>query len=864
MPGVDFAFTDAPVPRGTGSTGRVSATTGNIIANAALRYGQNPEDLKAIAWLESRGNTRAKNPKSSAGGLFQFVDGTAADYGLANRFDAVEASDAAARLMRDNRAVLKKALGREPTRGELYLAHQQGAGGASKLLSNPNVPAASLVGAEAVALNGGRPGMTAGQFAGLWLAKAGGAPGAALDNSLPGGTSGAVTVKLTGAFGGVPQMPGVSVAADAYNQAAADITLNRLETAMRGKMDALAIRHSGDPAGLEEALDASWSGIESELPPLAKARVRAAFERNKIGIMIGAASDYRDRFEEEVKASFETQIESRRTSILRNALKAGSDETADAAIAAELAAINADIDAAPMTPLARERLKRETAQEVISARLLGGFEQQQDAAGRAAFLQRFQEEWKAGEGLSEALSPESYDKLTGEMTRRLQADEVAARKRDTALQKDIDGQIKILKKGLPIPAERRDALARAVAETGDPDLSATMQFLDGLADWQKAHIAARPEVVRAQIAALEDRIARDGATDTALTTLDVMEGLAGEMEAGLDEDPLTFASRAGVAAVEPIDFSSADTLTASLAERVNDAEAIAGHYGRAPRYFTPAEAEALKQAVQDDPMQLPGLVAGLTAGLGDAAPAALAEVSKEAPVLAHLGGLYHATGNGRLAAEIAEGLHLRAMDGYSSPLPSNAKLDAALAETAGAAFYAVPQLRDPVRRTANILFERRIAALGIDATDFDMAGNAAREAYGQAVEEVLGATWRDGVKHGGIATVNGVETIAPPGMRADALEDLVGSISEDDLAAQMPIGTANGVPITAAQIRGGVLVNTGPGRYRVALGDPYSGDPRFVPAAAGGYFELDVSLIAPRQPSRPFGRRLDLLQEGVP
>jgi hypothetical protein len=129
--------------------------------------------LGRTAQIESGGNPNAQNPNSSAGGLFQFIDSTASQYGLTNRTDPVAASAAAARLAADNAAQLRSALGREPTAGELYLAHQQGSGGAVKLLSNPNARAADLVGAEAVRLNGGDPNMTAQQFANLWISKFG-------------------------------------------------------------------------------------------------------------------------------------------------------------------------------------------------------------------------------------------------------------------------------------------------------------------------------------------------------------------------------------------------------------------------------------------------------------------------------------------------------------------------------------------------------------------------------------------------------------------------------------------------------------------------------------------------------------------
>jgi hypothetical protein len=140
-----------------------------LFASTEQQYGLPEGYLERTARVESSFNPSAKNPNSSAGGLFQFIDGTAKQYGLADRYDPAQATDAAARLARDNAAILKRTLGRDPTAGELYLAHQQGAGGAVKLLSNPNV-----VGAAAARLNGGA-GLTAGQLAQKWTAKIDGA-----------------------------------------------------------------------------------------------------------------------------------------------------------------------------------------------------------------------------------------------------------------------------------------------------------------------------------------------------------------------------------------------------------------------------------------------------------------------------------------------------------------------------------------------------------------------------------------------------------------------------------------------------------------------------------------------------------------
>lgn len=142
-----------------------------IITDAANRHGVSPAALIRVAEIESGLNPSAQNPNSSAGGLFQFIDATARDYRLADRFDPFQAADAGARLMAANARGIRNALGRDASGAELYLAHQQGLGGAIRLLGRPNASAVDVVGRDAVRLNAGADGMTAGEFASLWLSK---------------------------------------------------------------------------------------------------------------------------------------------------------------------------------------------------------------------------------------------------------------------------------------------------------------------------------------------------------------------------------------------------------------------------------------------------------------------------------------------------------------------------------------------------------------------------------------------------------------------------------------------------------------------------------------------------------------------
>ena len=176
-------------------------------------YGLPDGYLNRTAYIESSFNPSANNGVSR--GEFQFTPGTQAQYGLKNPYDPQQSADAAARLAVDNSKYLQNGLGRAPTGAELYLAHQQGAGGALNLLTHPDSPATDIVGKQAVVQNGGNPGMTAGQFANLWLNKYNGAAGATSGASSgspsgvsPNGNTGNVTASGSSFSNQTPQ-PGV-------------------------------------------------------------------------------------------------------------------------------------------------------------------------------------------------------------------------------------------------------------------------------------------------------------------------------------------------------------------------------------------------------------------------------------------------------------------------------------------------------------------------------------------------------------------------------------------------------------------------------------------------------------------------------
>jgi hypothetical protein len=89
--------------------------------------------LVAIARIESAFKVDARNPHSSAKGLFQFIDSTARMYGI-DPMDPAQAAGAAALMAHQNTIYWGKHIHRPLEPCDLYLMHQQGPAGASKIV----------------------------------------------------------------------------------------------------------------------------------------------------------------------------------------------------------------------------------------------------------------------------------------------------------------------------------------------------------------------------------------------------------------------------------------------------------------------------------------------------------------------------------------------------------------------------------------------------------------------------------------------------------------------------------------------------------------------------------------------------------
>lgn len=595
----------APVPPPVGGHGKARGASfaGSVnaaIDQAAARHGVDAATLRTIAQIESGGNPRAKNPRSSAGGLFQFVDGTARDYGLADRYDAAQASDAAARLMKANASYLRKNLGREPSPGELYLAHQQGMEGARKLLKNPNARAVDVVGAQAVRLNGGTAGMTAGQFANLWIRKAEngyvmpsnpdqlvGAEGAA-----PDPVAGPASVRLSG--GRWRPSGQDTIAGRAYDEAGARVYLQQVQTEMVSTTAQLYDRYRDDPAGLTQALgDLKGQLLKDHVFPEIQADFEMAYGDLANGHVARARDNLAARQEAQAKADFAGRTNELETEQAR--LLADSNP-ADPAIADQLALRQAAIDAhyddaarrGYMTPAAAANSKASNRREAAKAFYVKQAEAL-DADGVTALHEKMRADFAAG-GL-DGVDADGWTAIDAKLTALAKSKATAAENSIKDLVKAGDDIAKRAAQGYDVDPTvmSQFATAASMVPGGETILAETQQRIasgTAIRDLPLDDARAYVEKMRADMGS--------NPSERQIDTLDFAEKAVDKKATALATDPLSYAANQGLVEVSPIDTTSQDTLDASLASRRAQAEEASRRLGVPVPLYTPAEVKIAK------------------------------------------------------------------------------------------------------------------------------------------------------------------------------------------------------------------------------------------------------------------------------
>ena len=151
-----------------------------LIARKARQDNVDPSVALTISHLETAGkfNADAKNPVSTAHGLFQILDRTWRGQGGGNRNDVNEQIKQGLKHIKNANNYITSKIGRAPVAHEQYLGHLLGPGGAVAVLkANPNAKLIDIVrkydaeNANAIVNNNGMKGLTVGQAINKWEKK---------------------------------------------------------------------------------------------------------------------------------------------------------------------------------------------------------------------------------------------------------------------------------------------------------------------------------------------------------------------------------------------------------------------------------------------------------------------------------------------------------------------------------------------------------------------------------------------------------------------------------------------------------------------------------------------------------------------
>jgi hypothetical protein len=815
----------------------------SMIGSAAQKHGVDPVALERVAGLESSFNPNARNPSSSAGGLFQFLDGTATQYGLRNRYDPAEASDAAARLMRDNRDSLRAALGRDPTAGELYLAHQQGAGGAQKLLSNPNARAVDVVGADAVRLNGGNEAMTAGEFAAMWTRKAGGGsyttlPSAASVEPVSVVPVQSEQVRQPGAGGGFRPSGADTVYGRAYDVAGTQTFLEQADQVMLEEQAQVYEAYKDNPDMLRKSLDELLTAhkqefVFAEIAP----DYEMAFRKRANGLMTRAQAEKKQRDGEVNRMQFLGRMEDLET--LKSQRLAGLDAN-DPSAAAELADLQTSIDAHYDSAVARgvldlseaERFKRKSRSDAVV-----GFYTTQAARKSADDIKAMRadmaRDW--ADGGIDGVSGDDWGRieqgLAGAETARRTQDE----KSNADLRKRGDDLAKRVAAGLPVTPDEfaRFQLDARTAPEGARIVNGTLVRL-------RVSEAIRTQPIGAVEKNLKALVGEDASADDIAFAQTAISAHKKDVAA----DPLGVAERFGVLPVSgglPLDGDiSPDAVSGAFAERINAARAAANHFGVQPKYFRPGEAEAIEQAVKTDPERGLAMAAGLVDAAGPEADRVLRELNEAAPAVSLSGGLIAMGGSKKAALDLIAGMG-KTPDGKAYPDMVQTKRIPLAQESAGVALSFSPSEVNRLDQAAAAIARKRMYDAGVDPKKDD-----AKSYYERAYQEAAGASFAGETQFGGFGeykrgwSYRAQKVLLPPTVRADKFPDLVGALTDADLGG---VTAKNGKAWTAHDVQGAMPVAV-KGGYAFARGD-VSGDPMFIADAAGNLVVLDLEAMRP-------------------
>ena len=285
----------------------------------------------------------------------------------------------------------------------------------------------------------------------------------------------------------------------------------------------------------------------------------------------------------------------------------------------------------------------------------------------------------------------------------------------------------------------------------------------------------------------------------------------------------------------PMPDSQATDIATAVEARVKDANKVSAHYGTPKTILTKSEATALATAMEEMPIELQTVTLNkLSTAFGQDALVVLGQISKDAPELAHIGGMMvlgadeatiQAAMRGRV---IKAGKEDRALGEMTDMRDQRVTLFDGLSGSPP-----MDRAIDRLKSVADLIYLGKGGSAG---------GVFDRDLYNEALQLAAGRQVINGEERGGIVTYNGRNIIIPSSIKADdGVDEIFDNMeSVNDLTSlavtqgpdgqmrpydELPVGVLNQQTVPLSVVQRANLISVGDGLYKMA----YKGEVLFAP-----------------------------------
>lgn len=619
----------------------------------------------------------------------------------------------------------------------------------------------------------------------------------------------------------------------AFEKAAESTYLDNLDATMRTRMMEAYQANKENPAALSSALDKVKADLlENDAFSEIRGPVAASFERLRLPFQVRASDALVETTRDQARAARVTQetvAAGQRAAAIESSpndprvQRAVREDLAEQkrldAIAVERGEITAETAAKRGIERTRDVVTRQSIAAIGKIRTVEEADQAQTA---------FEEQKKIGKG-EIFQDPKSIDTVENALQQRRTQLLTEGKRVASLTDKAADDMVSRAERGTFPPATEIAAL-RAAAST--PEGEAAVAKLDRRLEAVRMVDARGPAAAEAMARQLRQQAGPQVPAPVA-QEIRYLEDLAAERRKAVATDPIQLAQRNRSATVEAVNTDDPAQLADGIRKRAALSAAMPSEANPDGRMLQVEEVKRLNRVIEMGGEKAVETVQALVTGAGRDAPRLMKEMGGAAPELSQAG-LLMASGRMQAARELLAGVALRGVEGGAKVREvAQNEFGKAFTDIVGAAMVDNPQDQARIRQTAMTIAMYRLRNAS------DMKGSAAQQIYRDSIQDALGRGTVDGVQFGGVAKVkpgwwSTYPVVAPPDVRADRFQDVIGAIRDTDLASQ-PVPPAPG--FSAARLRQAVPVAV-PGGYRFAMGDPSSNRPDFIRGADGAPFTL--------------------------